>query len=191
LRKKNKTNKVKKKDSVHSAKAKVSREEEEEEEEEEGYEDKKKKSQVPKKNSTRKGLECSQVEKKIKRNNVKKKDSVHSAKAKGSKFKRSQKKDSVVKDDTNMAIYGEKADNRSLEFALMKKINSANLKQKLAQTIKTSMSVRNIANQLEVHVSKKRRQKPNLQTKIKLWTYCKWGHFSSKRIELSLFSNPE
>ncbi len=35
----------------------------------------------------------------------------------------------------------------------MKKINSADLKQKLARTIKTSMSIRNNANQLEVHVS--------------------------------------
>jgi hypothetical protein len=52
-----------------------------------------------------------------------------------------------------MAIYGEKADNRYLESALMKKINSTNLKQKLARTIKTSMSIRNNANQLEVHVS--------------------------------------
>jgi hypothetical protein len=26
---------------------------------------------------------------------------------------------------------------------------------------------------------KKRRQKANLPTKIKLWTYCKWGHNSS------------
>ena len=80
-------------------------------------------------------------------------DGVHSAKAKGSRFKRSQKKDSVAKDDTKMAIYGEKADNRSLESALMKKNISANLKQKLAQTIKTSMSIRNNTNQLEVHVS--------------------------------------
>jgi len=97
--------------------------------------------------------ECSQVEKKIKRNKVKKKDGVHSAKAKRSRFKTSQKKDSVAKDDTKMAVYGEKADNRSLESALMKKKKSANLKQKLAQTIKTSMSIRNNANQLEVHVS--------------------------------------
>ncbi len=35
----------------------------------------------------------------------------------------------------------------------MKKNNSADLKQKLARTIKTSMSIRNNANQLEVHVS--------------------------------------
>ena len=46
-----------------------------------------------------------------------------------------------------------KADNSNLESALMKKINSANLKQKLARTIKTSMSNRNNANHLEVHVS--------------------------------------
>ncbi len=110
-------------------------EEEEEEEAEEGDEDKKKKSQVPKKNSKRKGSECSQVETKIKRNKVTKKDGMHSAKANGSRFKRSQKNDLVAKDDTKMAIYGEKADNRYLESALMKKINSANLKQKLARTI--------------------------------------------------------
>jgi len=52
--------------------------------------------------------ECSQVEKKIKRNIIKKKDGVHSAKAKGSRFKSSQKNDSVAKDDTKMAIYGKK-----------------------------------------------------------------------------------
>jgi hypothetical protein len=83
---------------------KLSLQEEEEEEEEEGYEDKKKKSQVPKKNSKRNSSECSQVEKEIKGIKVKKKDSVHSAKAKGSRFNRSQKKESVVKDDTKMAI---------------------------------------------------------------------------------------
>jgi len=52
-----------------------------------------------------------------------------------------------------MAAYVEKADSRSLESALMKKINAANLKQKLAQTINTSMTIRNNANHLEVHVS--------------------------------------
>ena len=52
-----------------------------------------------------------------------------------------------------MAEYVEKADSRSLESALMKKINAANLKQKLAQTINTSMTIRNNANHLEVHVS--------------------------------------
>ena len=71
-----------------------------------------------------------------------------SPKAKESRFKRSEKKESVTKDETKMVVYGEKADNRSLESALMKKINSTNLKQKLAQTIKTSMSIRNNANQL-------------------------------------------
>ena len=50
---------------------------------EEGDEDKKKKSQVPKKNSKRKGSECSRVEKKIKLNKVKKEDGMHSAKANG------------------------------------------------------------------------------------------------------------
>ena len=79
-------------------------EEEDEEEKEEKYKDKKKNSQVPKKNSKRNGSECSQVEKEIKGIKVKKKDSVHSFKAMGSRFNRSQKKDSVVKDDTKMAI---------------------------------------------------------------------------------------
>ncbi len=78
---------------------------------------------------------------------------MQSAKANGSRFKRSQKNDSVAKDDTKMAIYRKKADNRYLESALMKKINSADLNQKLALTIITSMSIRNNTNQLEVHVS--------------------------------------
>ena len=52
-----------------------------------------------------------------------------------------------------MAEYVEKADSKSLESALMKNINAANLKQKLAQTINTSMTIRNNANHLEVHVS--------------------------------------
>ncbi len=80
--------------------------------------------------------ECSQVEKKIKRNKVKKKDGVHSAKAKRSRFKTSQKKDSVAKDDTKMAVYGEKADNRSLESALMKKKNQPISSKNLLKLLK-------------------------------------------------------
>ena len=52
-----------------------------------------------------------------------------------------------------MAVYVEKADSSSLESSLMKKINAANLKQKLAQTINTSMTIRNNAKHLESHDS--------------------------------------
>ena len=52
-----------------------------------------------------------------------------------------------------MAVYVEKADSSSLESSLMKKINAANLTQKLAQTINTSMTIRNNAKHLEAHVS--------------------------------------
>ncbi len=52
--------------------------------------------------------------------------------AKGSIVKTSQNKDAVAKDDTEMAVYVEKADSISLESYLMKKINAANLTQKLA-----------------------------------------------------------
>ncbi len=64
-----------------------------------------------------------------------KEDGMHLAKANGSRIKRSQKNDLDAKDDTNMPKYGKKADNSNLESALMKKNNSANLKQKLARTI--------------------------------------------------------
>jgi len=73
--------------------------------------------------------------------------------AKGSRVKRSQNKDAVAKDDTEMAVYVEKADSSSLESSLMKKINTANLPQKLAQTINASMTTRNNAKHLEAHVS--------------------------------------
>jgi hypothetical protein len=52
-----------------------------------------------------------------------------------------------------MAVYVEKADSSSLESSLMKKINAANLTQKLAQTINVSMTTRNNAKHLETHVS--------------------------------------
>ena len=52
-----------------------------------------------------------------------------------------------------MAVYADSTDSSPPESALMKKINAADLKQKLAQTINKSMTIRNNANHLEVHVS--------------------------------------
>ncbi len=52
-----------------------------------------------------------------------------------------------------MAIYADSTYSSPPESALMKKINAADLRQKLAQTINKSMTIRNNANHLEVHVS--------------------------------------
>jgi len=143
---------------------KVEVKKEEKEEEEKEVEGEEETSQVPTKNIKRKGSKASQSKKQIKKIKEEKKtsiikmmDVVHSKSviisAKGSRVKRSQNKDAVAKDDTKMAVYVEKADSSSLESSLMKKINAANLKQKLAQTINTSMTIRNNAKHLEAHVS--------------------------------------
>ncbi len=88
---------------------------------------------------------------------IKKNDGVHSKSvviaAKQSIVKKSIKK-AVAKEDTKMAVYADSTDSSPPESALMEKINAADhLKQKLAQTINKSMTIRNNPNHLEVHVS--------------------------------------
>ncbi len=73
--------------------------------------------------------------------------------AKGSSDKKTKKKNAVAKEVNKIAILVDSTESSSQESELMKQIYAADLKQKLAQTINQSMTVRNNAKHLEVHVS--------------------------------------
>ena len=67
--------------------------------------------------------------------------------------KKTNKEDTVVNQVNKIAGQVDSTESSSQESELMKQINAADLKQKLAQTINQSMTIRNNAKHLEVHVS--------------------------------------
>jgi hypothetical protein len=73
--------------------------------------------------------------------------------AKESSDKKTKKTNAVAKEVNKIAIHVDSTENSSQESELMKQINATDLKQKLAQTINQSMTIRNDAKHLEVHVS--------------------------------------
>jgi hypothetical protein len=80
-------------------------------------------------------------------------DSKSVVNVKGSSDKKTKKKNAVAKEVNKIAINVDSTESSSQESELMKQINAADLKQKLAQTINQSMTIRNNAKHLEVHVS--------------------------------------
>ena len=67
--------------------------------------------------------------------------------------KKTNKEETVVNQVNKIAGQVDSTESSSQESELMKQINAADLKQKLAQTINQSMTIRNNAKHLEVHVS--------------------------------------
>ncbi len=72
-------------------------------------------------------------------------DSKSVVNAKGSSDKKTKKKNAVAKEVNKIAIHDDLTESGSQEPELMKQINAADLKQKLAQTINQSMTIRNNA----------------------------------------------
>jgi hypothetical protein len=80
-------------------------------------------------------------------------DSKSVVNAKGSSDKKTKKKNAVAKEVNKIAIHVDSTESSSQESELTKQINAVDLKQKLAQTINQSMTIRNNVKHLEVHVS--------------------------------------